>query len=153
MIKYLFMFFLTFPLLNVSGQAGFPYQDIKLEKPGDYAATEPLALSAANFIMTTAFELYDKDRAVALQFLSNWVTGATNYSFHLKGKVTELASDANVLSLFIAALVKYTLENKAEAVNPIQIDAKAAEMVLAYCANEKNNFKLKKKYKRILESE
>jgi len=43
-------------------QAGFPYQDIKLEKPSDYKETEPMALSAANFLLTSAFVEKDAGR-------------------------------------------------------------------------------------------
>lgn len=151
MLKYIVSIFLTIFVLHVNGQNGFPYQDIILEKPSDYTDTEPMALSAAKFILTNPFEVYNEDRAKALLFLSNWVKGTKDYSFYFDGKVTDLSGDANLLSLFIAAMVKYTLENKAEAANPIRIETNASRIVLEYCQDEKNNFKLKKKYRRVLE--
>lgn len=134
------------------GQSGFPYKDIKLEKPGDYTDTEPMALSAATFILTTPFIENNDERAGALQFLSDWVRGTKDYSFYIKGKITDLTVEPNTLSLFVAAMVKYTLENKADAVNPMRMEQHASKMVLLYCDDAKNNFKLKKKIRKILES-
>jgi hypothetical protein len=129
----------------------YPYQDIKLEKPSDYKETEPLALSAANFILTTPFVETDAGRESALSFLTTWITGTKDYQFYLKGFVEDIAVDRNVLTLYVASMVKYTLENKAEAVNPIKVEHQACKILLAYCNDAKNNFKLKKKLRKLLE--
>jgi len=129
----------------------YPYRDIKLEKPSDYTETEPMALSAATFLITKPFIEVDMDRSSALFFLNNWMLGNNKYTFYLKGIVEIIREDNNLLSLFIAAMAKYTLEHKAEAANPINVDMNAAKMVLAYSDDPKNNFKLKKKYRKILE--
>jgi hypothetical protein len=70
----------------------------------------------------------------------------------MQGKVAELGIDQNLLSLFIAAMVKYSLENKAEAVNALTVESNASKLVIAYCDNPKNNFKLRKKSRKILET-
>ena len=129
----------------------YPYQDIKLEKPSDYKETEPLALSAANFILTAPFVETDAGREGALSFLTTWISGTKDYQFYLKGFVEGIAVDRNVLTLYVAAMVKYTLENKAEAVNPIKVEQHACKIVLDYCNDPKNNFRLKKKLKKLLE--
>lgn len=151
MPKILFLLcFLGFSCL--AGAQTFPYRDIKLEKPSDYKATEKMALSAANFLLTTPFVEVDTDRGGALKFLNDWMTGTKDYQFYLKGKASDITDDLNVFSLFLAAMVKYTLENKTEAVNPLNVDMNAAKIVIAYCDDPKNNFKLKKKYRKILEN-
>lgn len=132
-------------------QLVYPYQDIKLEKPSDYKETETLARSAANFLLTTPFAELDANRSNALQFLTSWMTGNKDYSFYMQGKAAAIGMDRNLLSLFIAAMAKFSLENKAEAANPIKVDQQAAKIVLAYCDDPKNNFKLKKKLKKELE--
>lgn len=132
-------------------QVVYPYQDIKLEKPGDYVATEPMALSAANFLLTTPFIEVDANRAGALIFLSNWIAGTKNYHFYMNGIVAEISNDKNLLSLYIAAMAKYNLENKNSLPAPLQVELGASKIVLAYCDDPKNNFKLKKKYRKILE--
>ena len=135
----------------VIGQASYPYRDIKLEKPADYKATEKMALSAATFLLNTPFVDVDTDRGSALKFLNDWMTGNKEYQFYFKGKALSIAEDLSLFSLFLAAMAKYSLENKLEAVNPLNVDKNAAQIVLAYCDDPKNNFKLKKKYRKILE--
>lgn len=151
MPKILFLLcFLGFNCL--AGAQTFPYRDIKLEKPADYKATEKMALSAATFLLSTPFVEVDIDRGAALKFLNDWMTGTKDYQFYLKGKASDITDDLNVFSLFLAAMAKYTLENKAEAVNPLNVDINAAKIVIAYCDDPKNNFKLRKKYRKILEN-
>ena len=144
--------FLLVCLCHVSFcQISYPYQDIKLEKPSDYKETEPLALSAANFLLTTPFAELDVKREAALQFLNNWMTGAKGYYFYMQGLIENISTDRDLLSLYIAAMAKYSLQNKTEAVNPLIVERNAAKLVMAYCDDAKNNFKLKKKYRKILE--
>ena len=148
-----FLFFLLFICFyNISVcQTAYPYQDIKLEKPSDYKETEPLALLAATFILTTPFVEVDTDRSGALQFLSSWISGTKDYSFNMQGIVADIGSDKNLLSIFVAAMVKYSLENKQASVNPLTVELNAAKMVITYCDDPKNNFKLKKKSRKLLE--
>ena len=68
-------------------QIAYPYGDIKLEKPGDYIATEPMALSAATFLLTSPFVEADEKRLNALKFLSTWMAGTKAYSFYMQGKL------------------------------------------------------------------
>jgi hypothetical protein len=151
MRKLLFSF-LLFCFYSVSNaQLVYPYQDIKLEKPSDYKETAPLALSAAKFLLGTPFVEVDVNRTNALVFLNKWMTGAKDYQFYLEGFAQDVSVDLNLLSLYIPAMVKYTLENKAEAVNPIKVEQHAAQIVLDYCNDPKNNFKLKKKLRKLLE--
>lgn len=153
MTKFLFLIFFSCFHYCTTCQTVYPYQDIKLEKPSDYKETEPLALSAATFILNTPFVEFDAGRAGALQFLSNWITGTKDFSFHMQGVVVDISNDRNLLSLFVAAMAKYSLENKSEAVNPMRIEQQACKIVLAYCDDPKNNFKLKKKLRKFLEKE
>jgi hypothetical protein len=152
MNRFLLFIFLACTYTVSLSQKVYPYQDIKLEKPTDYAETKPLALSAATFLLTTAFVELDANRAAALEFLSNWVTGTKDPQFYMQGMVADISDDRNLLSLFIAAMVKYSLENKTEAANPMTIERNAAKLVLAYCDDPKNNFKLKKRYRKLLEN-
>ena len=151
MRKPLFLLFFVCISTIASAQIVYPYNDIKLEKPGDYIATEPMALSAATLLLTTPFAETDEKRLGATKFLSNWMVGAKTYSFYMQGTVQELRDDLNLLQLYIAAMAKYSLENKAAAANPLTVEMNAAKMVVVYCDNAKNNLKLKKKYRKILE--
>ena len=152
MSKFLFLLFLVCTGNTSLCQTVYPYQDIKLEKPSDYKETEPLALSAASFLLSTPFKENDVNRDRALTFLSTWVTGVKEFEYNLKGKIEEISSDRDMLTLYIAAMVKYSLENKSQAVNPKIVETNTCKLVLAYCDDPKNNFKLKKKYRKVLET-
>jgi hypothetical protein len=152
MHKILLFFGLLCSVKIAAAQASYPYRDIKLEKPADYKATEKMALSAATFLLNTPFAEVDVDRAGALKFLNDWMTGNKDFQFYFRGKASDISDDINLFSLFIAAMAKYTLEHKVEAANPMTVDMNAAKIVLAYCDDPKNNFKLKKKYRKILET-
>ncbi|MEP7238636.1 MAG: hypothetical protein ABI685_12245 [Ferruginibacter sp.] len=152
MRRLLFSFLLVCFYCVSNAQMIYPYQDIKLQKPSDYKETEPLALSAATFLLSTPFVEVDANRAGALTFLSNWMMGTKDYNFYMQGKVSEINTDGNLLSLFLAAMVKYSLENKADAGIPLKVESNAAKLVLAYCDDPKNNFKLKKKYRKLFEN-
>jgi hypothetical protein len=132
-------------------QTVYPYQDIKLEKPSDYKETEAMALSATNFLLGTPFIEVDVNRSNALIFLNKWMSGTRDYQFYLQGFIQDISADINLLSLYIPAMIKYTLENKKDAVNPIKVEQQASQIVLAYCNDPKNNFKLKKKLRKLLE--
>lgn len=149
-IQFILFFILTAAISNA--QIAYPYQDIKLEKPADFKATESLALSAATFVLTTPFLEADINRVNTLKFLNDWMSGTKDYQFYYKGKATDISIDINLLSMYIAAMAKYSLENKTESVNPMKVELNASKLVLAYCDDPKNNFKLKKKYRKILET-
>lgn len=151
MNKFLFSLFLIGVSQASFCQVVYPYQDIKLEKPADYKATESMALSAATFLLSTPFVEKDLNRGNALKFLANWMTGAKDYNFYMQGIGEDIGDDRDLVCLYLAGMVKFSLENKAEAVNPLKVEQHAVKMVLAYCDDPKNNFKLKKKYRKILE--
>lgn len=151
MRTFLFFLFIVCTSTIAGAQIVYPYADIKLEKPGDYIATEPMALSAATFLFTTPYAENDEKRLNAIKFLSDWIAGAKSYSFYLRGMAQELNQEYGLLQVYIAAMAKYTLENKLTSANPLTVDQQAAKMVIAYCDDPKNNLKLKKKYRKILE--
>ena len=146
-----FLFFICISSFSM-GQFVYPYQDIKLEKPSDYTETEPLALSAATFLLTTPFTMNDLNRLRALSFLSNWMAGVKDFEIHRRGIFQDIAGDENVTALFIAALVKYRIENKKQLPSPMIIEVNACKMVLVYCDNPVNNYRIKKKLRKFLEN-
>ena len=152
MNKFLLFILLSFISTASLCQVVYPYKDIKLQKPSDYKETEPMALSAATFLLTTAFAETDANRSGALQFLINWMTGTKEYNFYTQGKLTDISSEKDLLGLYMAAMVRYSLENKTESVNPMKVELHASRLVLAYCDDPKNNFKLKKKFRKLLDT-
>lgn len=153
MLKYIFTILLITACACVHSQVIYPYQDIKLEKPSDYIETEPVALSASIYLITTPFAEENENRTKALSFLLLWMEGAKGFNFYMQGVVPRINTDRNLVHLYIAAMAKYSLEHKAEAPISLIVEKNACKMVLAYCDNPANNFKLKKKLRKYLETD
>ena len=133
-------------------QSIYPYQEIRLEKPADFRTAEPFALSAANFLLSTSFKKDDHDRKQAFEFLIRWTAGDKDYNFNIQGIILELAEDKDIMQLFLAAMSKFCLENKALGSNTKLIESYAVKTVLDYSNDPSNNYTLKKKQRKRLES-
>ncbi|MBC7536200.1 MAG: hypothetical protein H7258_10950 [Ferruginibacter sp.] len=93
----------------------------------------------------------DVSRDRAFQFLVKWTAGDRDYNFALYGLILEMVEEKELMMLFIPAMVKFCLENKALAGNGPVIETNAVKMVLDYCNNPANNFTLKKKLRKRME--
>ncbi len=133
-------------------QAVYPYQEVRLDKPSDYKAAEPFAMSAANFLLTTPFKKKDHDREQAFEFLIKWTAGDKDYNFNITGVILEVVEEKDLMQLLLAAMTKFCLENKTLGSNLKLIETSSVKMVLDYCNNPSNNFTLKKKHRKKLES-
>jgi len=151
MKKYFFSILLLFTTTFSFCQINFPYEEVKLNKPSDYKQAEPLVLSAASALLSTPFKEKDADRSRAQEFLKKWIAGTKDYTFQLSGIGQNIADDLDLLNLFVAAMVKFCLENKTLSANQKLVEMSACKLVLDYCDNPANNFKLKKKQRKKLE--
>lgn len=151
MYKLLLLAFLVFNT-PVSGQSLFPYEEISLVKPADFRAAEPMALSAADYLLSTPFDANNHDRDRAFQFLVRWSGGDKDYNFRLQGTILDVADDKQLMTLLVPAMTKFCLENKVLGNNPAIIEKNAVKMVLNYCNNPANKFTLKKRARKKLEA-
>ncbi len=143
--------FLLFFLVS-NAQSNYPYQEISLEKAADFKTAEPFASLAANYLLTTPFKEKDAERENAFTFLIKWTAGNREYDFSLQGIIREMMEDRNLMQLFIPSMVKFCLENKPLGMNSRLIETSAVKTVLDYCNNPTNNFPLRKKTRKRLES-
>lgn len=137
---------------NLFSQSVYPYEEIKLDKPSECKAAEPFALSAASFLLSTPFKQKDSNRERSFNFLVRWTAVDRDYDFRIQGVILDLAGEKDLMQLFIAAMTKFCLENKALGSNARIIETNAVKMVLDYCNDPANNFTLKKKIRKKLES-
>lgn len=147
---FFFLFSLSVSTFSFS-QVVYPYQEIKLQTPADYKDAIPMAKSATTFILATPFSATDKNRKEAVKFLSNWMAGNKEYVFQSLPTLQDIAEDQDLVGLFVAAMAKFGFENKALIENAKMMDDSARKTVLAYCDNPTNNFKLRKKYRKLLQ--
>ena len=151
MKKYLFLTSLLFTAATSLCQSIYPYEEIRLIKPADYMGSEPLALSAATFLLSSPYKEKDINRSHALEFLKKWMAGTKEFTFRLSGVGQDIAEDHDLLDLFTAAMVKFCLENKPFSTNSKLVEESACKIVLTYCDNPVNNFRLKKKQRKKLQ--
>jgi hypothetical protein len=152
MSKWFVFIAFVFITNNSFSQSVYPYKEITLDKPVDFKNAEPFALSAANFLLSTPFKKADHDRGQAFEFLIAWTAGDKDYNFNLQGVILELAEDKDLMQLFLSAMTKFCLENKTLGSNAKLIETNAVKTVLDYCNIPSNNFTLKKKQRKRLES-
>ncbi len=123
---------------------------IKLEKAADYKAADPFALQTANYLLSIPFKKDNTDRLNCLRFISKWMSGTTDYSFAFRDITDKIGKDNNdLLGLYMAALAKYTLENKAAAKDAKAAKLNAMILLLNYCGNKDNNIKMSKQLKKL----
>lgn len=123
---------------------------IKLEKTADYKAADPFALQTANYLLGIPFKKDNTDRLNSLRFISKWMNGTTDYSFVFRDVVDKIGKDNNdLLGLYIAAMVKYTLENKAAAKDAKLVKLNAVMLLLNYCEKKDNNMHMSKQLKKL----
>jgi hypothetical protein len=132
-------------------QSIYPYEEIPLKTAADFRAAEPFALTASTFLLSSPYKQKDPERERTLNFLIKWTAGSRDYHFELHGVILELIDEKDLMSLFIPAMAKFCLENKALGSNTSVIEKSAVKMVLDYCNNPANNFTLKKKHRKKLE--
>jgi tellurite resistance protein len=81
------------------------------------------------------------------------MTGTPDYTFSLGGNISKaVANNEDLLGVYMAAMAKYALENSAVAKDEKKVNLEATKMMLAYCEDEKNNVKLNKTLKKMIEA-
>ncbi|MEP7143852.1 MAG: hypothetical protein ABI707_13315 [Ferruginibacter sp.] len=125
---------------------------IKLEKTSDYKAADPFVLQTATYLLSIPFKKDSKDRLNSLQFISKWMYGTTDYSFIFTDVPGKVGKDNDILGLFMAAMAKYTLENKASSKDAKLVKLNALILLLNYCENKDNNMKMTKQLKKLSEA-
>jgi len=126
---------------------------IKLEKVSDFKNAEPFALQTANYLLITGFQKDNSNRVKSLEFLFKWMSGTPDYSFNFEyARNTVSKGNTDVLGIYMAAMVKYTLENKDSAKDANLVKLNAVKILLNYCENKNNNIKMTKQLKIFAEA-
>jgi hypothetical protein len=131
------------------------FDAIKLENKGDYDSTaDNAALQASNFLFSTPLEKNSLDRLKSLQYIIKWMSGTPNYNFTLDAQATKFAKkNDDLLGLYMAAMTKYVLENKAYAKDQNKIKLNAVKMIITYAKDEKNKVKINSELKKAIEAD
>jgi hypothetical protein len=145
------LFILSFTYSNAQTLPNFDL--IKLEKTADYKPAEPFVLQTTNYLLSTPFKKENTDRNNSLRFISKWMNGTPDYSFTFGDVADKIGKDNyDLIGVYMAALGKYTLENKAAAKDTKVAKLNAITMLLNYCGNKDNNLKMSKQLKKLAEA-
>ena len=126
---------------------------IKLNRTADYKPAEPFALLTANYLLSNPIVKDNPDRANAMEFIIKWMTGTPDHSFILDELITKLTKDNDdLLGIYAAAMVKYSLENKEASKDAKVVKLNALILMLNYCENKNNNIKMSKSLKKLSEA-
>jgi hypothetical protein len=126
---------------------------VKLEVAADYGKAEPFVLQTANYLLNVKFDMENKDRVSAIRFLVKWMSGTPGHSFRMDETASKIAKgNEDVLGVYMAGMVKYTLEHKEEAKDFKQVKLHAIEYVIQYCQDETHKLKMTKQLKKLAEA-
>jgi hypothetical protein len=128
------------------------FESIRLERKEDFNSTaDSAALQSANFLLSTPLEKDNIDRLKSIQYIIKWMSGTPDYSFSLDEQATKLAKKNNdLLGLYMAAMTKYVLENKADSKDQNKIKLNAVKLLIAYAKDKTNNVKINSELKKAI---
>ena len=131
------------------------FDAIKLEAKEDYTPTaNNAALQAATLLLATPLDAKNMDRLKSMQYVIKWMSGTPDYNFTLDEQATKFAKkNDNLLALYMAAMTKYTLENKEEAKDQNKVKLNAVKSIIVYAKDSKNNVKMNSELKKVIESD
>lgn len=152
MKKVLFLFLALAATNILHAQIGPDYTQVKLDKPEDYRAANTFALTAANTLLSNPVDKDKTDRLNCQKFLVKWMSGTPDYGFTFDNSEKLLNNNLDLMTLYIASMVKYCLENKVESINQEKIKLGSWKILLAYCDIPGNDVRLTKKLKKLIEA-
>jgi len=155
MRKFIFGLFIVMLVASSHAQNVTNFENIKLETREDYnPAANAAALQASNFLLLTPLDANNVDRLKALQYIIRWMTGTPDYSFELDAQATKFAKkNDDLLGLYMAAMTKFVLENKADSKDQDKIKLNAVRLIIEYAREPKNKVKPNKELKKAMEAE
>jgi hypothetical protein len=154
MQKVCTLFLAFFIVFNSIGQDLPDYDNIKLELKEDYTPyTDSVAVVASNYVLSQPIDTETLPKIKSLQYIIKWMTGTPNYSFTLGEPIGKISkSNRTLLTIYMAALTKYAVENRMNAPAAKEVNLNALKLLLEYCKVPSNNVKVKGELKKVMEA-
>lgn len=120
-----------------------------------YQQAEPAILKAADYLLHSKPLETDVERSAYSALLIEWMSGTPDYNFPIDQSITDLTQDdTELLASMMAAMAKYSLENKAIAQkDPDAVKLQAIKLYLHYCANPEYDIKASKTLQKFIQAE
>jgi hypothetical protein len=125
------------------------YASIKLETKEDYTAeVDKAVLEAATYLLATPLDKEKESWQGAAQFLVRWMSGTPAYTFNIDKVATDISKNKeDLLIIYLAAMVRYSLENPSTKKDEIKVKVGTVRSVLDYCRQQ--SIKLTGELKRL----
>ena len=121
----------------------------KFKTKESYKLAENNVLECTNYLFDNpATEELEMNRLISIQYIMKWMEG-TEYSFEIGEMEMELIKgNSDLLGLYLAAMAKVVIENKAKKLTNDDIYNKAKGILVKYCSVSENKVKPSKELKK-----
>ncbi len=128
-------------------------QNIDLKNEIDCRLAEPQILICADYILSTPIDEKNIQRVYAITAVKKWMEKTPNYIFNVDKNVAKILDrKGNVLSVFAASMVKFSIENPEKGNNKEEVAAFAWKTTLNYAADKSNKVELTKDLKKMIKN-
>ena len=128
-------------------------ENFELKNEIDSRLMEPQIIICSDYILSTPAGNLDQNRTLAINIVKKWMSKTPDYIFNVDKNVAKiLDKEGNVLSVFVAAMTKFAIENPEQGNNHKAVALYAWNVVLDYAANKTNNLKLTGEIKKMIKA-
>lgn len=128
-------------------------RDMELKNEIDCRLMQPQIVICADYILSTPVNAADKNRAYAIAAVKRWMQATPDYKYHVEKNVAKiLDKEGNVMSVFVAAMTKFSIENPTKGNDKQAVAWYAWNTVLDYAFNPANNIKLTGEFKKMMKA-
>jgi hypothetical protein len=150
-IKFFLHLLVVLCPIFASAQNPEDWQMLEFDTPEDYKNNEDKVLECAHFVLEMPAEAGNPARQNAMAVLAKWMAGTTDYKFFIGESVGKLMNkNEAIMSLYMAAMTRYVLENKDKAKNETEVTLHSFEYLLDYCADSHNKVPMTKELKKAI---
>lgn len=146
------LLFLSFTVLTLTlkGQDTAQYRSMRLEKRADYLNAEPTIIRVTEYLLNTAINKDEQTRLDAAQFLLKWMEGTPDHTYSFHSRISQITkNNIDLMGVYLAAMVKYSLEYKEEATDLKVLQLNTLKTLLTYVANADNGVKSNAELKKL----
>ena len=129
------------------------WQALEFKTPEDYRNNEAEVLKCADFVLRAPADAGNPVRRSALNVVSRWMSGTPDYTFSIDESIAQLMKkNAAVLSIYMAAMTKFVLENPDQAHDEGAVKLNAFEQMLTYCEDSTNKVEITSDLKKAIKA-
>jgi len=145
----------TFIFFATMAQDYSGLESIALDDKEDCTKNEKLVLECSDYILNSPADVImnDLNHLNAMQFIMRWMEGTPDYMFTLDEKIVKATkSETALLSVYMAAMCKFELENKAKSEDEDEVKYNSFLIFINYCEDPAMNVKQNKAIKELIKA-